>query len=192
MSPLKQQELLETAYHSVTNLNELIEKTMLLVELKAGLRDLRLMSSRLESIVRQSIDDVTPQALERDIDIQLDAADVSAIHADRALLGRVVVTLLENAIRFSPASESVRVCVGEAGANVCLTVQDRGKGIEPDILPSLFEGLVTTDSLHHRDGQGLNLAIASQIMRRHGGRIEVESQVGAGSMFTLRLPVEPA
>ncbi|WP_089933227.1 hybrid sensor histidine kinase/response regulator [Candidatus Entotheonella palauensis] len=192
LSPLKQQELLETAYHSVTNLNELIEKTMLLVELKAGLRDLRLMSSRLESIVRQSIDDVTPQALERDIDIQLDAADVSAIHADRALLGRVVVTLLENAIRFSPASESVRVCVGEAGANVCLTVQDRGKGIEPDILPSLFEGLVTTDSLHHRDGQGLNLAIASQIMRRHGGRIEVESQVGAGSMFTLRLPVEPA
>ncbi|ETW94628.1 MAG: hypothetical protein ETSY1_34010, partial [Candidatus Entotheonella factor] len=192
LSPLKQQELLEAAYRSVNNLNELIEKTMLLVELKAGLRNLRLISSQLEAIVRQSIDDVIPQALARDIDIQLDASDASSIHADRALLGRVVVTLLENAIRFSPASESVRVFVGEVDTNVCLTVQDRGQGIEPAMLPSLFDGLVTTDTLHHRDGQGLSLAIASQIMRRHGGWIDVESQLGTGSMFTLRLPVEPA
>lgn len=165
---------------------------MLLVELKAGLRDLRLISSQLEAIVRQSIDDVTPQALERDIDIQLDTTDVSSIHADRALLGRVIVTLLENAIRFSPVSAPVSVCVDETDANVCLTVQDRGLGIEPAMLPALFEGWVTTDSLHHRDGQGLSLAIASQIVRRHGGRIDVESQLGTGSLFTLHLPVKPA
>ncbi len=190
LSPLKQQACLETAYRSVTNLNELIDKAMLLVELKAGLRDLRLMSSRLEEIVRQSIDDVTPRALERDVDIKLDASCGSAIQVDRALLGRVVVTLLDNAIRFSPKSASVSVRVCQTDADACLIVEDRGQGIEPAILPALFEGLVTSNSLHHRDGQGLSLAIASQIIRGHGGRIDVESQLGTGSTFTLRLPVE--
>ena len=192
LSPLKQQEFLETAYRSVNNLNELIEKAMLLAELKAGLRDLQLISSPFEDIVRQSVDDVTPQALEREIDIQLDMTDASAIHADRALLGRVVVTLLENAIRFSPASAAISVGVNKADAHVYLTVKDCGQGIDPAMLPTLFEGLVTTNSLHHRDGQGLNLAIASQIMRGHGGRIDVESQLGTGSVFTLRLPIESA
>lgn len=190
LSPLKQQEFLETAYRSLTNLNELLDKAMLLVELKAGLRDLRLISSQLEEIVRQSIDDVTPQAQERDIGIELDVAEASAVHADRTLLGRVVLTLLENAIRFSPVSGTVSVCLDEADANVCLTVQDRGQGIDPALLPAIFDGLVTADSLHHRNGQGLNLAIASQIMRGHGGRIDVESELGAGSIFTLCLPVE--
>ncbi len=192
LSPLKQQEFLETAYRSVTHLNELLDKAMLLVELKAGLRELQLISGQLEEIVRQCIEDVTPQALERNINIKLDVDCQASIHADRALLGRAVVTLLENAIRFSPTSESVSVSVCENDSDICLIVQDRGQGIEAAILPELFEGLVITDSLHHRDGQGLSLAIASQIMRGHGGRIDVESQLGTGSIFTLRLPVEHA
>ncbi len=188
LSPLKQQEFLETAYRSVTNLSELIDKAMLLVELKAGLRELRLISGELEEIVRQGLDDVAPQALARDIQMELAVTGVSAVRIDRALMARVVVALLDNAIRFSPDAAPVKICVSHTDANICLTVQDRGIGIEPDMLPTIFEGLVTTDSLHHRDGQGLSLAIASQIVRRHGGRIDVESQPGAGSIFSLHLP----
>lgn len=191
LSASKQQEFLETAYHSVINLSELIDKAMLLVELKAGLRELRLIDGELEEIVRQSLDDVAPQALARDIQVQLDVTGVSAVRMDRALMARVVVALLENAIRFSPEAEPVMVSVCHTDASVCLTVQDRGAGIEADMLATIFDGLVTTDSLHHRDGQGLSLAIASQIVRRHGGQINVKSQPGAGSIFTLRLPASP-
>lgn len=192
LSPSKQQEFLETAYRSVTNLSEFIDKAMLLVELKAGLRELRLITGELEEIVRQSIDDVIPKAQARDIDVKLDVAGDSTIHMDRALMARVVVGLLENAIRFSPAAAPVTASVVHAEADVCLTVQDRGCGIEPKLLSTIFDGLVTTDSLHHRDGQGLSLAVASEIVRRHGGQIDVESHLGTGSTFTLRLPAASA
>ncbi len=158
LSPSKQQEFLETAYHSVINLSELIDKAMLLVELKAGLRELRLITGELEEIVRQGIDDVAPQALARDIQVQFDVTGVSTIRMDRALMARVVVGLLENAIRFSPDAASVTACVCHTEASVCLTVQDRGRGIEPAMLSTIFDGLVTTDSLHHRDGQGVSRA----------------------------------
>ncbi len=188
LSPLKQQEFLETAYRSVTNLSAFIEKAMLLVELKAGLRELQMITGELAEIVRQSIDNVTPQALARDIYVSFDVTGISTVRMDRALMARAVVGLLENAIRFSPTTESVTASICNTDANVFLTVQDRGRGIDPAMLPTLFDGLVVNDRLDHRDGQGLSLAVASQIVRRHGGRIEVESQPDAGSIFTLYLP----
>ncbi|HEY8498430.1 MAG TPA: HAMP domain-containing sensor histidine kinase, partial [Limnochordales bacterium] len=112
--------------------------------------------------------------------------------ADR--LRELLVILLDNAIRYTPAGGEIRVGLRHTpGQEVALSVADTGIGIAPEDLPHIFERFYRADKARSRatGGTGLGLAIARWIVEAHGGRIEVESQPGRGSRFTVRLPVAP-
>jgi PAS domain S-box-containing protein len=109
------------------------------------------------------------------------------ITADANAVGQVLLNLLTNARRAMPDGGSITVETGlvDGGRSIRLAVRDSGPGIPPDILPKIFDPFFTTRS----DGTGLGLSISHGIMEDHRGTIDVSSEVGRGTVFTLTFPV---
>jgi signal transduction histidine kinase len=130
-------------------------------------------------------------AAERQIAIELQILDRPTIQGSALHLRRAFLNLVENAIRYSPPGGTVQVRVAREGDLVVATIEDRGCGIDPVDLPNVFEPFYRADPARAREtgGTGLGLAIADQVVRAHGGRIEVSSHPGAGSTFRILLPL---
>src|SRR6476646_6431388 len=112
------------------------------------------------------------------------------VMGDREQLRQVLVILLDNAVRYTPAGGRIHVQAREDGKEAVLTVHDTGIGIPEEALPRVFERFYRADDARNRQsgGVGLGLAIARELVTRHSGRISVTSTEGAGSTFTVRLP----
>jgi two-component system phosphate regulon sensor histidine kinase PhoR len=119
------------------------------------------------------------------------AADVPMLHGNEQRLGQVLLNLVHNAVKFSPDGGEVRIAVRRSGDDVEATVEDHGMGIERTDLPRIFERFYKADRARVRGGgTGLGLSIARHIVEAHGGRISATSDIGLGSVFTVRLPIE--
>jgi signal transduction histidine kinase len=103
---------------------------------------------------------------------------------DAELLERVFYNLLINAVQATPEQGTVTIKTRGVGGMAEICVIDRGSGIDPKLMSTIFNPFVTTKP----DGVGLGLAIVSKIVDEHGGRISVESEVGKGSVFRVHLP----
>ncbi len=114
------------------------------------------------------------------------------VRGDQDHLIRLFLNLLDNALKYTPAGGKVQVTARRAGAWVEAAVRDTGPGIPAEALPHLFERFFRVDADRSRrtGGAGLGLAIAHEIVRRHGGTLTVQSQEGEGTTFLVRLPVE--
>ena len=116
-------------------------------------------------------------------------ADVT-VRGDATRLKQVVLNLGDNAVKYTPAGGNVRIDLETAGGEAVLRITDTGIGIPEEYLPRLFDRLFRTESAGQRaEGTGLGLAIAKRMVEAHGGSIEVQSRVGAGSTFTVSLPL---
>ncbi len=159
----------------------------------------------LLSFARQSTGSHEPVALNRVVEeiVQLAQKDMSrsrvmvstalseglpAITADANAIGQVVLNLLTNARAAMPDGGSITIetSLVEEGRSIRLAVRDTGSGIPPEILPKIFDPFFTT----RQDGTGLGLAISHGIMADHGGTIEVSSEPGKGTVFTLKFPLD--
>jgi signal transduction histidine kinase len=104
---------------------------------------------------------------------------------------RVLVNLLSNALKYSPPQSQVALELGPADGGVVVSVADRGVGIAPEDLGKVFERFYRARSARRPEGLGLGLYISRLLVEAHGGRIEVESQLGQGSVFRVFLPAAP-
>ncbi|WP_059021071.1 ATP-binding protein [Mycobacterium sp. M26] len=123
------------------------------------------------------------------------SADARLLWIDADRLGQVVGNLLDNALRHTAAGGRVDVTVGAAEGSTVITVADTGEGIPAEHLPHLFERFYRVDPARGRaqGGSGIGLAIAKALVEAHDGRITVRSGgVGAGTVFTIELPLVPA
>ncbi len=113
------------------------------------------------------------------------------ITGDRDLLGLAIYNLIENALKFTSADDSVEVRALEDGRAIIVEVADTGPGIAPDDLQSVFEELYRGTNARGVEGSGLGLALAQRIVDLHGGQISVRSHQAdpRGTVFTLRLPI---
>jgi signal transduction histidine kinase len=132
------------------------------------------------------------QSLAASRDIQLECrcpADVS-FPGDEELLRRLVVNLLDNAIRYTPPGGRVTAALESNGDGVRVRVSDTGPGIPPDVAPHVFERFFRGDKSRSRDagGFGLGLSIVKWIAECHKGEVELASGPQAGSVFTVTLP----
>jgi signal transduction histidine kinase len=120
----------------------------------------------------------------------LEKASDAIVMGDREQLDQVLVILLDNAIRYSPANGAIRIALGQIGESGFMRVTDSGPGIAKEHLPHLFDRFYRVEKSRRRQsgGTGLGLAIASAIVEAHGGTIEAASEVGHGAEFTVRLP----
>jgi len=181
--------LIEMVYSASKRLHRFFENVMLLSCLKSGKCQLKPAPTNLCDLVREAIAETATQAAERNVEIEEIFEGDPLACLDREQIKRTLKAMLENAIRFSPPGASIRVCVSGDDTAACISVTDRGEGIDTDYLPYVFEELSDPDIDHHSQGQGLSLAIARQVVQQHNGTIRAESTKGAGATFTVRLPV---
>ncbi len=143
----------------------------------------------LNAVVRQSLRLVQHEAELLGVQQQLDLDDaVPRIHCDAGQIEQVVLALLMNAVDALPRGGNLWLSTRAADNEVLLQVRDDGTGIAPDLLPRIFEPFLTTKETGK--GVGLGLAISRGIVENHGGTIEVASELGRGTTFTVRLPAE--
>jgi signal transduction histidine kinase len=112
-----------------------------------------------------------------------------SVAADRERLERILLNLLGNALKYSPADQPVRLRVADLGREIRFCIDDRGPGIAEEDLPWLFERYFRSEEGKKRRGIGLGLHISKILVEAHGGRIWVESTPGQGSTFCFTLPI---
>ncbi|HSM06503.1 MAG TPA: ATP-binding protein [Longimicrobiales bacterium] len=150
-------------------------------------REPRFAPVSVMAVIRRAVTLVEPGAGRRGVEIVVrEENPVPLIRGDGELLEQGLVNLLVNAVAFSPPGSEVMVVVRREEGEIRIRVQDRGPGMDPDTLSRIFKPFFTTRA----SGTGLGLPITLGIAERHGGRLEVESERGEGTTFTLALPEE--
>jgi signal transduction histidine kinase len=136
--------------------------------------------------------DLVPSAADRGLELKVSVPDVAVyVFADGGRLQQVMHNLIENALRYTEAGGAIHVRVAAAPGEALIEVSDTGVGIPEADLPYVFERFFRSKRSRrvHPAGSGLGLSIVRWIVEAHKGRVTVESVVGKGSTFTVRLPV---
>ncbi len=172
---------------------ELVNEVLDLSAIEVG--QLRIESRPLSAIhlSRAVVDSLQPLALERGLELTWDVAlDADALESDRTRLEQILFNLLGNAIKFTDAG-SVQLTVSREGSDVLFVISDTGRGIAEDELGRVFEEFYQTErrDIAKTEGTGLGLTVSRRLAEMLGGSIEVESVIGQGSTFTVRLPARP-
>jgi signal transduction histidine kinase len=108
---------------------------------------------------------------------------------DERLLRHILNNLLSNAVKYSPPGSEVTFVLERRDENVAIEIQDRGIGIPPEDQPRMFESFHRASNVENRPGTGLGLAIVKKAVELHGGQINLKSAPGAGTRFTVVLPL---
>src|SRR5262249_25718288 len=144
-------------------------------------------------VIRTCIERVGPLAERKRIGISLDTEAEGALTGDRELMEYAFYNLLTNAVKYSPADTHVAVRAARGGAELRVSVADQGMGMDAKELKKIFTKFYRTQRAEASGeaGTGIGLSIVEQIVSHHGGRMEVTSEPGKGSCFTmiLRSPV---
>jgi len=149
--------------------------------------------ANLAAVARKVFEQIEPSAEIKEMDLTATIAEDVWVRGDEEQLGMMIQNLLENAIRYTPNSGSVRLEVLRSGDQATVSVVDTGIGIPREAHSRVFERFFRVDRARSRDrgGTGLGLAIVKHVAELHGGRVEVESEIGAGSTFSAYLPALP-
>ncbi len=180
---------------SAQRLGRIVDDLFLLARADAGHLPLRLEALYLEDVVDEAARAVRNLARERDVRVQLLPLEDSPYDGDADLLGRVLLNLLDNAIKHSPAGGTVTLALMRSAHEYHITVTDEGAGIPPDAQPHIFERFFRADKARSRSsgdattGAGLGLAIGRWIAEAHGGRLELVRSSSSGTEFLLALPL---
>jgi len=188
----KQAEYIEDIHSSGRHLLALINDILDLSKIEAGRMELHQSRFELRSALDTALILVRERALRRRIDLRLDLqADAGYVTADPQKIKQVLVNLLSNAVKFTPEGGTVTISARSAPAAVEIVVRDTGVGIAESDQALIFEKFRQVHGIDGlaREGTGLGLALARQYVQMHGGTIRVESAPGAGSTFTVTLPV---
>jgi len=181
-------ESLEACQRAARRMRELTESLLALVRLDHGDQTSARFSCRVDQIVRDAVELLTPLAAEQKISIAVDLEPISCI-ANPEQLTQVVINLLNNAIRYNSPGGMVIVRTAMQSDCLMISVRDTGRGIAQEDLPHLFERFYRADKARsHIAGAGLGLAISDVIVKAHGGSIVVTSELGVGSLFIVKLP----
>jgi len=191
MGHLERNEILGMALGGAERLQNLIEKSLTLSAMKVGKWNFKFESADLCGVIRSAIEKLSPRADEHCIVIKQELPDSAAIDFDQGEIKNVIEPLLDNAIQFSPYGGRVTVRLLTIDNGVIFTVADEGDGIDPLVLPNVFDGFSVIDPKQSDKSHGLNLALVRQIVRAHNGKVSVESTQGAGTTFTVCLPGKP-
>jgi two-component system, OmpR family, heavy metal sensor histidine kinase CusS len=169
----------------------LIENLLLLARADAGLPVLALDRLELTPLVRDVCEQGQILAHARQLEILTEAPEQPVyVDANDPELRRLLLLLVDNAVKYTPAGGRITVSVGMGSSGATVTVQDTGIGIPASALPHVFERFYRVDESRNREagGAGLGLSIAQWIAERHHARLEAESVMGRGSAFRVRFP----
>ena len=203
-----QNKALQIIERSGSHLLELINDILDIAKIESGQIELDITPTSVTSLCQSSLAFIRKQALKKRIQVELQLpSHLPDICVDERRIRQVLINLLDNAVKFTPEGGRIALEVSTlptlhafTGSNarqqhfLYIAILDTGIGIAPEHIGKLFRPFVQIDSTLNRQytGTGLGLALVKRIVEFHGGQVEVESEVGVGSTFTIRLPFSPA
>lgn len=190
--PATATKFMEIISRHADRMNALVRDILSLSELdrRANGDEIPFDSIKIAAPVNSAVEFCRDRAVEKNMVIELQPVPVIKINGDAQLLEQAVSNLIDNAIKYNPEGTSIKVAVYQDGKDVVISVTDNGCGIEAEHLPRLFERFYRVDRARSRKlgGTGLGLAIVKHIAHVHKGFADVESIVGKGSKFIIRIP----
>ncbi|MBM3997388.1 MAG: HAMP domain-containing histidine kinase [Planctomycetes bacterium] len=194
-TPEEYAAILADVMEEIGRLVGLVNRLLILAEGDAGRLAGADQLAPLDKIVRQSIDMFEAVAESQGVRLILGDVTSATVRGDEAYLRQVISNLIDNAIKYnrSPGEVVVQLRADPVRKQAILTVKDTGIGIDRDVLPRVFERFYRADKARSREkehaGYGLGLSICQTIIQSLHGEISVESEIGRGTTFTVRLPL---
>jgi heavy metal sensor kinase len=182
-------EVIGSMLEEVDRLTRLADELLTLARADAGEAKLHREPLDLGRLAREVAAHVSVLAEEKEQALEVEAAPIVA-DADRTVLRQALVNLVVNAVKYAPPRTRIRIVAGRRGDAAFLEVSDEGPGIAPEHCERLFERFYRVDKSRSRElgGTGLGLALVKWSAEAHGGRVELDSDVGRGSTFRIVLP----
>lgn len=192
LGPLQQEqrETLEKIRISGRHILALVENVLEMARLSAGVLRVKVAPVPVAEVIEEALLMVHPEALAKGQILEATTAPELVAHADPLRLREVLVNLSGNAIKYTPPTGRIRISAsleeGMDGSRVVISVSDTGPGIPPDQLEAIFQPYYRLPDAAG-SGSGLGLAISRELVRRMGGELQIESQLGCGSTFVVQL-----
>jgi signal transduction histidine kinase len=186
----KQEEYLDDILSSGTHLLSLINDVLDLSKVEAGQVELNVAPFSLQDTLERGVVMVRERATTDGIHVALAASpEVDVVEGDERRIKQVIFNLLSNAVKFTPPGGTINVNATRVDGAVQISVADTGPGIAPEDRDRIFEEFQQAAAgAQEREGTGLGLALSKRLVELHGGRIWVDSELGAGSTFVFTLP----
>lgn len=184
-------KLLDLEYAATENLTKLLENLLTWARIQQGTIEFRPQTLNIGHLCRYTIEVLKPTAHQKQITLTSDLPGEALVLADMNMVETIVRNLVSNAIKFTPAGGNITISMKYAPHAVTIAITDTGIGIESDVLPKLFD----IDRKYHRagtaheKGTGLGLILCKEFVERHGGTIQVKSELNHGSTFSFTLPL---
>ena len=190
MSQEQRDQIIHNIHNETMRLNALASSFLDLARLESGRVQFRKTDFSLADLMYECKDVMSTKAIEDDIQLRVEAPEGSPLlEADRDKIKQVLLNLLSNAIKYNRPNGTVMLRAETKENEVIIHVQDTGVGIPDESLPHLFQKFYRVREHETRaSGTGLGLSICKQIVHGHGGRIEVKSKIGVGTLFMICLP----
>jgi signal transduction histidine kinase len=187
-------EYLETIVNESERLARLVDNVLDFSKIEQGKKIYRLRPTRLEEVAEAAVRamqfPLAQQGFELHLSIQ---EDMPALQADADAIQQAILNLLTNAMKYSGEAREIDLRLGARNGDAVIEVADHGLGLAPEEQKRVFEKFYRAPSHESRliAGTGLGLTLVAHIARAHGGRAEVESALGAGSVFRIFIPMKP-
>jgi two-component system sensor histidine kinase BaeS len=177
-------EQLQSLHDETGRLKRMLDRMEDVAHAEASVVTIRKEPVRLEPLLKNIVQRIDSRAREKGVVLGLECADHLVANADPDKLSQIVLNVVDNAVKAVAAGGKVTVSAFARGAEMVVAVEDDGVGIAPADLPFIFERFYRSSE----GGLGVGLAIVKELMEAHGGGIQVESEPGKGSVFTMHFP----
>jgi signal transduction histidine kinase len=190
MSQEQRDQIVHSIHNETLRLNALASSFLDLARLESGRVQFRKSAFSLTDMLYECKDVMASKSEEEHIQVRVESPEgLPVLEADRDKIKQVLLNLLSNAIKYNRPNGSVTLRAEATDTEIFISIQDTGMGIPEHALPHLFEKFYRVREHENKaSGTGLGLSISKQIVQGHGGRIEVKSKLGIGTMFMIHLP----
>ena len=189
LEPATARQLLQDIDQEADRLHRLVDNLLELARAGVGASALRTEPTALDVLLRRVVADATPRAGNRRLRVRA-PADLPHPSIDPVRIEQVVRNLVDNAVKFSPATGTIDIIAARQEGAIAITVKDDGPGVAPEYHDRVFERFFRVEREGSNvAGAGLGLAICKRFVELHGGRIELESRPGKGAAFRFTLPL---
>jgi signal transduction histidine kinase len=185
-------EFLSDINKEIDRMNDTITGLLTLAKTDSEADALTINNILLSELVHKSVSSLKPIAKEKGVALTYSVVNDMETQCDALKIMQAVMNLIDNAIKYTDKGGHVWVSLQKSGTNAAVIVKDDGCGIPEAEIPYIFDRFYRVDKARSRDtgGSGLGLHISQKIALLHGGRIDVQSEEGKGSVFTLYLPIK--
>ncbi|MBL7752414.1 MAG: HAMP domain-containing histidine kinase, partial [Chitinophagaceae bacterium] len=189
--PARTKEYLDISQNELNRLSLLVDKVLKLSMFENKEMDLRKESFDLKQVTEEVVSSFRLQfeKFHASAEILTEGSDFTLL-ADKMHITSLLYNLVDNALKYSPEAPEIKVILADKGAMIQIAVSDKGVGIPPEYRQKVFEKFfrVPAGDTHNVKGYGLGLSYAAEVVAKHGGTVEVNSETGKGTTFIINLP----